>query len=34
VARDRLSRAAVWLNALAPGLVDWIAARATRPKAS
>jgi NADP-dependent 3-hydroxy acid dehydrogenase YdfG len=25
-----LSRAAVWLNALAPGLVDWIAARATR----
>ena len=26
----RLSRAIVWLNALAPGLVDWIAARATR----
>jgi NADP-dependent 3-hydroxy acid dehydrogenase YdfG len=24
------SRAAVWLNALAPSLVDWIAARATR----
>ena len=30
----RWSRAVVWLNALAPGLVDWIAARATRPKAS
>jgi short-subunit dehydrogenase len=29
----RLSRAIVWLNALAPSLVDWIAARATRPKA-
>jgi len=25
----RLSRAVVWLNALAPGLVDWIASRAT-----
>jgi len=29
----RLSRAVVWLNALAPGFVDWIASRATRPKA-
>lgn len=27
----RLSRAVVWLNALAPGLVDWLAARAIRP---
>jgi NADP-dependent 3-hydroxy acid dehydrogenase YdfG len=26
----RLSRAVVWLNALAPGLVDWLATRATR----
>lgn len=25
----RLSRAIVWLNALAPGLVDWLASRAT-----
>jgi short-subunit dehydrogenase len=29
----RLSRAIVWLNALAPGLVDRLAARAARPKA-
>jgi NADP-dependent 3-hydroxy acid dehydrogenase YdfG len=28
----RLSRAVVWLNALAPGLVDWIASRSARPK--
>ena len=30
----RWSRAVVWLNALAPGLVDWLAAHATRPKVS
>jgi hypothetical protein len=28
----RLSRAVVWLNALAPGLVDWLGARAAGPK--
>jgi NAD(P)-dependent dehydrogenase (short-subunit alcohol dehydrogenase family) len=29
----RLSRAVVWLNALAPGLVDWLASRGASPKA-
>jgi NADP-dependent 3-hydroxy acid dehydrogenase YdfG len=29
----RLARGIVWLNALAPGLTDWLAARAARPKA-
>jgi len=28
-----LARGLVWLNALAPGLTDWLAARAVRPKA-
>ena len=28
-----LARGIVWLNALAPGLTDWLAARAVRPKA-
>jgi NADP-dependent 3-hydroxy acid dehydrogenase YdfG len=29
----RWSRAIVWLNALAPGLMDWLVFRATRPRA-
>jgi len=30
----RLSRAVVWLNALAPGFVDWLASRGAGPKAN